>query len=806
MGTPEEARLVDSDFAVGGSTFPNEFVSPNIKELPEYGVQYAKAMYYASGRFGGSRFWNDSEYQALIEISQGKQSVDKLRNMFGFFRDAHDSAADDGSSSLAFLDIQVLNLAPKYINRAVEKMMNLEYEVQLEAVDPVSVHEKKTYEANIQTYYEFRKWITDIKMNPRDFFPDLDVDVLPEYPDELMYEMLTNPKLQKAVDGELSIALIHQMNDFNQKMRMYANDTVVIGRGHLHCYRDENGIPRVDRINPKYYIGSYVEDENFDKQEYAGFLDFPTINQFRKEAAEYLSQDEIEEVIRAHANQNSVFTTYNQLRANQKYDGLDYIPVMRFYYLSQDDRVFITRKNKAGNKTIMERGLNWKPREDDPKFAADQDYDIIRNSYTSVYGGTWVLDSDTVYGYGRKEYPRSNLVNATLPIITFAPNYKDGRTVSFCAQMIEPLFMINVAWNKIKQIIAQGFMGAREIDFTQLEAVSFGKGGKAWTPREVYKHFLQTGTLIKRSPINKHDQRYSSSAVGVNSSGIELADYMSIFSTAINMLEQMTGTTVAESVDKPDRLAVRVMEQSQSTGDLDMGYLFNAYTYMYRAATNQLLMLTQQAKRDGIGIEGFIPAMGRHFIIPDNIALCDYGLFLVRAPSAAEWAKFREQLDIGLEKGTLTHLDVAYINEIKNLKKARQILGIRIKINERKAGQMNAANQQAAMDANRQAASDKTQGDIAVIQAKAMADEGMMKLQAKIDEYLLIKTKELEGVIADKSDQVKKQIAKQTSVDEIIKKAVENKPKYAMAQVRAEGDAKKAENDAKKAVTKSKEK
>src|SRR6185369_9668287 len=470
MDSAEETRLVDSDFAVKGSVFPNEFVSPNIKELPEYGLQYAKAMYYSSGRFGGSRFWNDSEYQALIEVSQGRQSVDNLRNMFGFFKDVHNDAADDGSSSLAYLDIQVLNLAPKYINRAVAKMMNLQYEVQLEAIDPVSVHEKKTYEANIQTYYEFRKWITDIKMNPRDFFPDLDVDVLPEYPDELMYEMLTNPKLQKAIDGELSIALIHQINDFNQKMLMVANDKVVIGRGHMHCYRDENGIPRCDRINPKYYIGSYVEDENFQNQEYAGYLDFPTVNQFRKESSAYLTEDEIERVIQQYANQNSIPATYAINRFNQKFDGLNYIPVMRFYYLSQDDRVFITRKNKAGNKTIMERGLNWKPRQDDPKFADDQEYDIIKNSYTSVYGGTWVLDSHVVYGYGRKEYPRLNLVNSVLPIITFAPNYKEGRTVSFAAQMIEPLFMINVAWNKMKQILAQGFMGAREIDFTQLEA------------------------------------------------------------------------------------------------------------------------------------------------------------------------------------------------------------------------------------------------------------------------------------------------------------------------------------------------
>jgi len=781
-----ETQLVDSTFALKGSMFPNEYVSPLIKELPEYGVMYARAIFYSANKFGGYTFWNDSEFQALTEISQGRQSISDLRKMFGFFKDKSDDPADDGSSSLAYLNLQVLNLAPKYINRAVAKVMNLEYEVQLEAVDPVSVHDKKNYEASIAAFYEFKNWLADIKMTPRDFFPDLDLDVLPEYPDELMMEMLVNPKLQRCIDGENAISLIHQINDFNQKMRLATNDKVVYGRGHLHVYRDENGIPRVDRINPKYYVGSYVENENFNEQEYAGYYDFPTINQFRKESRDTLTEEQIEFVIQKYANENSIQNYNNASRENAKYDGLNYIPVLRFYYLSNDDRVFVTRPNKYGNPTIMERGLEWKPREDDKRFSPDGDSQIVRNSYTSVYGGTWVLDSNIIYDYGRKSYPRSNLVDVRLPIITFAPNYKDGRTVSFAAQMIEPLFMINLAWNKIKEILAKGWMGVQEIDFTQLEAVSLGKGGKSWSPREVYKHFLQTQRLIKRSPVNKYDQNRSGSAVDSNPSGLQMSDYFSAFTTGINMLEQMTGTTVAEQINTPDRLAVGVMEQSQATGDLDMEYLFNSHRYLYKAASEQLLYLVQEAKRDGVGIAGFIPALGKHFTVPDAVADCDYGLFLTKAPGPQQWAEFYQELAIGIEKGQISNFDAAFIREIKNLKQARQILGIRMKINERKAGQLMQANQQAQMDANQQAAQLKNQGTMAELERKSQLDQEAIRLQGLIDEHLLIKEKELDAAIADKSDLAKKQIAKQTSVDEIIKQAVRNKPEYAKAEARVE--------------------
>lgn len=762
-----EEDVLTNQFMQQGSLFPSENVSPSTKELPGYGVLYAKGIFGSQNRLNSATFWTEEEFNALSDIAQGRQSVDNIRKMFGYFQDP--SQPDDANSSLAYIDIQVLNLAPKYINRAVDKIMGLQYDVELEVVDPVSVHEKKYYDASIKAYYELQGWLQGMGMDAKTFFEDLDVDLLPEYPDELMYEMLTNPKIKKAIDAELAVKLIHEITNFNQKMRMAVWDMVVYGRAHVEATRNSNGVPWINKINPKYAGGAYVENEDFDGQEYAFYFDFPTVNQFRKEASATMTEEEIESVILQYAGENNRQTYYSPARANNIYDGLLYIPVMRFYFLSEDKRVYVKRENQYGNETMMERGINWKPDKNDEKFMPGGNSEVISNTYTCVYGGTWVLDSEYVYDYGKKQVPRSSLVDVTLPLKTFAPNYKDGRTVSFAAQMIEPLFMINVAWNKIKEILAKGWMGYQEIDFTQLESVALGKGGKVWKPRDVYMHFLKTGRLIKRSPVNKHDQRYSSSAIDSNPAGLQLADYFTAFTTGIQMLEQMTGTTVAESVDQPDRLAVKVMQQSQATGDLDMGYLFNGYTQLYRSLTHQLILLTQEAKRDGVGIEGFISALGQHFAVPDEMAYCDLGLYLTRAPRPEEWAAFYNDLAIGLENGTITHLDSAYIREIKNLKKARQILGIRVKINERKAMQAKAQDQQAALEANQQAAQSKMQGDIAVIERQRDIDLEKMKLQAMIDEALMTREKELDGIISGKSEQVKKEIQKGKNVAEVIK-------------------------------------
>lgn len=725
------------DFASEGSIYPDEFVNPKTKERAEYGLKYAKAMFGSSNKLDGLGTWTTQEYDELMELATGRQSVEGMRKLFGFFKEKNESADNDGSSSLAYIDIKVLNLAPKYINRAVAKITSNKYDMQLAVIDPVSIADKRMYEANIQAYYEMRAWMDEMGQDPREMFPDLDISALPEHPDELMYEMITNPKLKKAVDGELSLQLIHEINDFNQVRRLVAKDIVTIGRGHIHSYRDENGIPREERVNPKYYIGSFVETEDYKNQENCGFFDFLTVSQFRKEARASLTDEEIEDVIirysKENANQLGVYTP--QADPNN-FDGLSYIPVMRFYFLSQDNRVYITRNNKSGNETLMERSLKWKPSE-------ETDYNrIINNEYTSVYGGTWVLDTDTVYNYGRKEYPRSNLVDAKLPIVSYSPNYFEGRTVSFLSQMIEPMYMINVAWNKIKTILAKEWMGTQEIDFAQLENINMGRGGKPWSAREVYKHFLRTGMLIKRSSLNKHDQQKFSSAIETNNSGLTLTDYMNMFNTGLSMLEQMSSTGISESANIPDRLGMRVAQMSQQSANMDMEYLYTADEFLYKNTSHQMLLMVQQAKRDGYGIEGFISALGQSFSVPDHVAYCDYGLFLTRAPGPEEWAEFFEELREGLANGQITHLDSAYIREVRNLKKARQILAQRVKINERKAAEQAQANNQMAIQANSEATANAHQ--VAMIEMERQREIDLEIEQLKLKGQALMQGQKLE--------------------------------------------------------------
>ena len=175
--------------------FPPEFVSPDVKETPEYGLKYAQAMYSSGSRYG-SQYYNGgtwaNEFDELTALAQGRQSIDGLRNLFGYSTAVNGQA--DPTEGLSYIDINVLNLAPKYINRVVAKMQKLNYDISLQAVDIVSVNEKEDYVTTIEAFYRLRNWVKDMGYNPQVMFPDIDVAALPEYPDEMLYDLATNPK------------------------------------------------------------------------------------------------------------------------------------------------------------------------------------------------------------------------------------------------------------------------------------------------------------------------------------------------------------------------------------------------------------------------------------------------------------------------------------------------------------------------------------------------------------------------------------------------------------------------------------
>lgn len=748
--------------------FPDEYAPPKVKEEDIYGLKAAKAMYYSKARHGYRMFGVDTNYQALVELAQGRQSTDNIRKMFGYFDDKGASSSDNGS--LAYIDIQVLNFATDYVNRAVAKLQKFKYDISLSAVDIASVDEAKEYSSKIKALYALKGFYEAVKIDPATIVPDIDLSSLPDTPDELMFNLSTNSKLKKIVDGEKTLKLInHTINNIDQELREFDWDCVVGGRGHLHCYHDENGMPRVKRIDPRFWGSSWVNNEDYSEAEYQFFIEFLTINQFKKETNGKLDEASIIKVLTQYAFPNMQATMVPLLNYYDNYDGLNYIPVMRFYFLSNDNRSHVFWKNQYGNTMMDERTAGYRAK----NSKKQQDY--TETSVTSVYGGSWVIDSDVVYDYGRRPIPRTKLVNTRLPIISWAPNMKNGRMVSMLAQMIEPLNMINVAHNKIKDILAKGRMGVYEFNLTALDAMQMGRGGKQWEPMEVVDFFMQTNVALGRQTTNQYGQGLGR-IVQESSSGLTITDYINTITMQLQFLDKLTGSSVVENGQMPDRLAVGAMRANIAAGSDAMEYLVNGHLNVYQQAAHMLLLLTQETKRNKTQIKGLIPALGRgtteFFEVPDELPYCEYGLQMERQPSDEEWAQFYMEVANDVEKGLLNSSDSAFIRTVTNLHEARVIMANRERINEAKAAKLRQQEQQFQDDQRQKASDNAMQMEMAILNQKRQNDLELATLQGKIQEYLQNSKLQMEAEIQGVAAMVEKQIKKQAGVDSIMKEAI----------------------------------
>lgn len=788
--------------------FPDEFATPRAKEDPAYGLQYARAAYFSQAHFNGRVFFGDSEFDALVELAQGRQSTDNIRKLFNFH--SNQNGKSDQQGDLAWIDPQVLPLAQKYINKAVAKLQRIKYNVQLAAVDLLSIEDSKAYASKIKCIYALKGWYDQMGVDPQAFFPDIDLGLLPQYPEELIFQYNANPKLKKIIDGEKSLTLLQQINDMEQVMREFDWDLVVKGRGHLHCWLDGNMVPRIGGINPKYWGGAYVDNEDYSKAPYQFFIEFLTINQFKSEAEDFLSTEQIKEVVRGHAFQN------NQLNGTtpytERFDGLDYIPVMRFYFLSNDNKAYERWRNNFGNPMQEERDYSYQQKS---RRKEKQDGEMVYNKYTSVYGGSWVLDSTVVYNYRRLGMPRTNLVNAKLPIITFAPNQKQGRVVSIAAQMVEPILMINVLWNKMKGIFADGYMGVLELDFTAMEEISLGQGGEKWTPRQVYEHFLKTKRLIKRRNTNPYGQT-NGKAIEESDAGLEMTDYFNGFRQCILLLDDLTGSSVVESAQIPDRMTTDVMQASVASGNESIEYLVNGHVQAFKQASHVMLLLLQEAKKNKATIKGMIPALGKYtteyFEVPDDLPYCEYGLFMERQPSPEEWLDFYDSLVDSVKNGRLNSSDTAFIREIDNLKMARQVMANREAINEKKASQMLQEERKFQMDIAKQQTEGNVQAEMTLQQQKQADAKELIIIQAKIDSALKERELMMKGMTDKEIKLIDERIKRQQGVDTIIKEAMRSSSDQAVQRDKSRTDlitsavssAQKAISDKEKAKVKPK--
>jgi hypothetical protein len=723
------------------SSFPDEYTSPADKAKSEYGVAYAKAMLEAYNFYAGNVMDNSRDRAVMLDnLAQGELDLDGIKKLLGYISDDPNEKLE----SLSYADIEVPNIISRLVANAVGKLSKLKYDISLTPIDPLAIDQQKQFEARAKAYLELKDFLNTIQVPAQEMFDDLDFDAIPEEPDDIMIEAQVNPKINRAMKSEMTIKMLHATNNYVQLQQELAYDAVVHGRIINFLYLDENLVPRERRISTSAFVHSAPSNEAYEDLEYAGHIERISPNQFMREASGYLTPEAIQNVIRTYAPS---YDTY-AMAQYEAYDGLGRIPVLRFQFLTENTKKYVVKRGKFGNKVFQERSFNFTPEDSElPKYESGQKR-LIKNTYTAKYSGTYILDTDLVYGYGLDASAlRSNgkMVNERLNYVVYSAFERNGKVVSPLLQLLEPFRMYVVAWNKAKKIIGRGWGGAIEIDFSALESVALGKSGKLWTPRKLMQMFFQEGVLIKKRALNNYGQSNGKS-VEQTQVGLTLTDYFNTMSTASQLMKEILGLNDLSDGSTPaSRTAVGVMNAAQTNSNMNIDYLFHALVSVYERSSKCILLLAQRSLRSGVDLAGWIPAMGRatakFFKADMDVALHDFGLIVEQQLSEEMWHRVYNLIDkmveLGEANGGISPDDALFIYQIDNLKQAMELTLVRRKRRMKEAQKIadDAAKRQ--IEINQSAAKAKSEGDIAAMQEEDKLVRERMMLQRDIDKELI---------------------------------------------------------------------
>jgi hypothetical protein len=730
--------------------FPSEFVNPETKDKPAYGLSFARAMYGRYYRQGGYYSQSNNQYVENRKYAEGLQSVEKYKDLLDM----------NGDSAFANLDFSIVPVAPKFVDLLVGEMTNQEYEIQFNSIDPTSLTEKDKERNKLQANMELAEFSAIIEeMAGVPVIPS--GEYIPETQEELDLHMQMNFKQDTEVAMEESVEFVLNNNDWSELRRKIYRDLIVLKRASIRLYYDDNDNIRLRYVDPVNLIVPYTDKDDFGNIRYAGEIQKLEIHQIRRMSQGSLSEEDLYNIAKNSAgkhgnrtwNYGSSFQRYYRNFGNAglagvaEYDDFT-IPVLDFEFHTINILKFEERENKFGRSYIEEKPYNYvaPKRPKDKRSLTEKELDV-------VYQGYWVIGTEHMYGYKQKEFmTRDNKAGAYSPdtnlsFIIHSPNIYDMENKSIVERMMPHADAIQLVALKTQLLVAKLTPPGVAVDVSALKDVFLGQGQDGAGPLEILEVYLQTGTFfyngetddgvpMNRQPISEIK----------NSMGTVLQELQSLYAFHIQQIRDVTGINELRSASSVDKDApVRTQELSLKASRNSTRPIQNSFINIFERSAYTTSLMIQDMAEENRGIEGFTNAIGTESIKVlkegSKIATTEFGMKIEAKPDDEDMAQLEQDISISIQNGELRIEDGIMIRTIENTKLANQFLILRRKqyAKERQEeaeanAQANAAQQQASTQAAAQAEAMKIQAQHAA-KMEELALAADLKLKHEREEH-----------------------------------------------------------------------
>lgn len=723
------------------SNFPDPLAPSEEKQGKKYGLDYAKAIYNQWGKIDqqNSAYGNRRKtFEKNRRYANGTQDTAIYRSLLTSLD------PNNGDGSMLNLDFTPVPILPKFVRIVVNKILSLNPYPNLEAVDPLSSSEKDLEKKKMEFSVKAKESLQGIKKG-LGIEINGDPDQVPDTLEEAEIFMDANVKVSSEIAAQIATNLTLEWNDFNDSiLRRCVNDLAVLGMAVVKRDNDPQYGLKTSYVDPANFIHSFTEDPNFGDLVYAGQVKHIPIQELKRMAGDQFTEEQYKTIAQKAQKKYGYDagklsqSSYDRVNNVSRFGYDEYmIEVLDFEFMGVDCEYYESKESRYGNVGFYAKGENYKA----PSNSVFN-REVTKLETSSVYGGCYILGTDFLFNYGKKNnMPRNihDISRTNLSYSVCATNLLDMMPKSMVDSCIGFADQLQLAHLKIQQAVAKAKPDGIIIDIEGLENVQLGSGGEL-QPLDLHDIYEQTGVFYYRSK-NPEGGFQNPPIREIGNSIRNINELIGLYNHYLRMIRDATGINevMDASTPKSDSL-VGVRQQALAAANNAIYDITNSSMVLYKKVCSDIVKCVQVIHPDSVLYKIYENAIGKENMKVlnsfRNLAMYNFGVKVVKDMEEAERQYLEQNIQVALGQKEIDLEDAIAVRQLKDLGQAERLLIVRRKKRMAQNQQMAMQNSQQQSQVQQQSAQAASQARQQEMQMEAQIKAQEMQLKAQLEAQL----------------------------------------------------------------------
>jgi hypothetical protein len=480
---------------------------------------------------------------------------------------------------------------------------------------------------------------------------------LPRDTRELDLHLQMNPKMGNVVAMEYLIRQGFMQNKVVDIEKKIAKDLIDLKWACTRVYFDDDGNLRVAYVDPVRLVLPFIYNEDGSDARHIGeLLDVPI-----SELREMMDGKYPEKDIRWIAeNRSDVHRSgwrfgmekyYDNLHRDQREYNNATVQVVHFQVKQYDKHTYVKKDIKTGGFRIEKKSPDYQIPE-----GKEEGREVIHRGAQAIYEGYWVVDTDYIFGWRRKEEAFRQRLDgkwfgtAMFDYCMFAPNIYDMENKSIAEQCRYHDDQCVLMELKLQQYIIMADPPGYEYDVDRLRGATAGMGLGEIDPIDLIEIKAQTGRLYSSSKGEDGEVLTQANTANKLESGLDqsLQIIQETYNSALAKMKEVIGVNDAVDGSQPDKKALVQVQQLAAEGHkAALSDVNDAFQHIMRETAHRVSLGLQTQIRSGKNVKEIEASIGKLNIMEitaKDIEAADFDIGIQMLPTAWDMQNLEQKL------------------------------------------------------------------------------------------------------------------------------------------------------------------